>query len=120
MANFKVYSPDLDGEQIESNMDEDGNAITLVAATADQYLNNGRVILLVETSSGTGQEMQINSTFELSGLPLTDRTVTLTPSQTHIFGPYPPNVSNDEGYTEIEFNAAAVTATVEVTVIRLT
>ena len=110
MARMKVHSADLDGEQLQTNIQEDGTtALVWIVNTDHKFANNGRVILYVTTSSGAGQTMTIGSQLEVSGLGVENRVINLAASQTHIFGPFPPNIHNetsgtDAGYTSIQFS----------------
>lgn len=110
MARMKVHSADLDGEQLQTNIQEDGTAaLVWVANTDHKFANNGRVILYVTTSAGASQTMTIGSQLEVSGLGVENRVINLTASQTHVFGPFPPNIhnetsGNDAGYTSVQFS----------------
>ena len=121
MANLKVYSSSLDGVQVEANKQEDDTALTWSAGAPHKFANNGRVILHVKIGAGANV-LTVVSQATFGGLAVANRTVTLTASETHILGPYPPNVHNetvsatDPGYTSIQFSSVT---NLEVVAIRL-
>lgn len=124
MANMQVISPSLDGEDVASNLQEDGTtAITWTVSTATEhkFLNNGRVVLQIEKGA-TAASLVVASQVSVGGLDVEDRTITIDASSTKLYGPFPPNIHNettgsDVGYTGIHFTGD-VTG-LEVTAFRL-
>lgn len=88
---------------------------TPAAANADGYRlqNDGRIFLLVENTNGAsaGADIVVATSITRDGLALPDRTITIAGTETHLIGPFSPDVYNrrvdtDPGFVYIDFGGA--------------
>lgn len=108
MANGQVISTSLNGSgNVTANKQSDGStALTWTTGQAHEYANNGRMFLQVKTGS-TGGTMTVTTHVPSNrGLELPDRVIALTASMTKLYGPFPPDLHNDEdGNISVAFSA---------------
>lgn len=82
--------------------------------TGDEFNNNGRTFLIVDNQDGVENlTVTIVSQATIRGLSVQDPTLTLSASDSGIFGPFPSALFNDaDGNVSITYSSASFAAAV--------
>jgi len=104
MATLTPVAPDRAANQIA------GQA---AAAGGDDFVNDGKKLLLIEHTNGVGSDVDltVTTTKTVDGEAVADKTITIPAGERHLIGPFPTTVYNDgdakvalayEDHTDIE------------------
>ena len=108
MADINL--PITEREAYEADLEYKDSSSTVGALTTTDTFkvdNDGRVLFLVKKGTGTGN-IVFETTAEVDGLSVTDRTIALTANNDVVLGPFPPNVYNDDsGKLSITFSSVS-------------
>ena len=87
------------------------NPLTAVAAdpAGDQFANDGRKLLLIEHTNDAGSTVTLTADVQKSvdGETVTDKTIDIGAGETHLIGPFPTGIYNDnDGNVQLTYSAA--------------
>lgn len=85
----------------------EANELTMVAAAAggDEFVNDGKKLLVVKNADVDALTVTITTQMTVDGEDVADKTVSVPAGETHLVGPFPPNVYNDgDGKVQIGYD----------------
>src|SRR5262245_1815126 len=97
MATLSVLTPDLTKQLI---------ADTAAATGGDQFLNDGRTILIVKNVNAAARTITAATAGSIGGLAIADPTITLKQNEQAIWGPFLQYPFNDgNGYVQLTYSS---------------